>query len=56
VYVAGNSTGAPRVLRILTRKLEISGVEIVRLGNKTVSRLNPSLWRYLVADDMTVNR
>ena len=56
VYVADSDAGEPRVLKILLKKLEFSGVEIIRLGNKTTSRLDPSLWRYLIADDMTVKR
>ena len=55
VYVGLNSS-SPRVLKILVTKLENTGIEIIYLGNKTVSRLAPSLWRYLVADDMSVER
>lgn len=55
VYVAGNGTES-RMLKILVKKMENSGVEVVRLRNKTSSRLPPSLWKYLIADDTSVKR
>ena len=54
VYV--RREGAPRAIRVLARKLEGSGVEVVRVGNKTAGRLAASLWRYLVVDDPRVTR
>ncbi|ELU12342.1 hypothetical protein CAPTEDRAFT_189487 [Capitella teleta] len=45
----------PNVLRIIVRKLENSGVEVIKLGANVTSILHPSLWRYLIADDLDVN-
>jgi hypothetical protein len=59
VYVSAaalNSTSSPRVFRVLVRKLEISGVEIVQVRGLTAQRVPPVLWSYLVADDLDVDR
>jgi hypothetical protein len=59
VYVsktALNGTGSTRLLQILVRKLENSGVEVLRVRGLTESRVPPSLWSYLVADDVNVDR
>jgi len=54
--VALNSTDSHRVLRILVRKLENSGVEVFRVRGLTAARIPPELWAYLVADDSEVDR
>ena len=59
VYVSAtalNSTSSSRVFRILIRKLENSGVEIMRVRGLTAERVPPVLWSYLVADDLDVDR
>lgn len=61
VYVSSavlNDTSAsgPRVLRILAKKLENSGVEVLRVRGLTATRVPSPLWAYLVADDVTVDR
>lgn len=55
VYVAGNVSES-QMLRIFVKKLESSGVEVVKLSNKTSSQIPPSLWKYLIADDASVKR
>jgi len=58
VYVSAaalNNTSS-RVLRILIRKLENSGVEVLRVRGLTAERVPPILWSYLVADDLDVDR
>jgi hypothetical protein len=46
----------PKVLRIVVRKLELSGSEIVRLDKETTSQIPPSLWRFLAAEDVSIER
>jgi len=54
--VALNDTGSHRVLRILVKKLEYSGVEVFRVRGLTAARIPAELWAYLVADDSEVDR
>lgn len=54
--MALNMTDSHRVLRILVRKLENSGVEVFRVRGLTAARLQSELWAYLVADDGEVDR
>jgi hypothetical protein len=59
VYVSSaalNSTSTPRVFQVLIRKLENSGVEVLRVRGLTAQRVTPALWSYLVADDLDVDR
>ena len=46
----------PKILRIVVRKLELSGSEIVRLDETLTSQLPPLLWRFLAADDVSIDR
>ncbi|KAK2144348.1 hypothetical protein LSH36_766g03157 [Paralvinella palmiformis] len=45
----------PKVLRIVVRKLELSGSEIIRLDDDFTSTVPPSLWHYLISDDLNVD-
>ena len=51
-----NETSSHRVLRVLIKKLENSGVEVFRVRGLTAERIPPELWAYFVADDTEVDR
>ena len=44
------------VRKIVLRKLDYIGVEIIRLDNITAGELQPDLWPLLIADDSNVER
>ncbi len=44
------------VNKVVLRKLDHIGVEIIRLDNVTASELVPDLWPLLIMDDSNVNR
>ena len=44
------------VRKIVLRKLDNIGVEIIRLDNITAGELQPDLWPLLIADDSNVER
>ena len=58
VYVQDPDTtpGMTRILRVIIRKLSNMDVEVVKLDNETTASLPASLWRFLVVDDVTVER
>ncbi|ESO06885.1 hypothetical protein HELRODRAFT_170916 [Helobdella robusta] len=45
-----------KVLKIVARKLENFGVEVINLNNSNASKLPPELWKYLIIDDLKVKR
>lgn len=53
--VAGKSS-AVTPLDIIVRKLQNTGVEVIRLDASLTDTLSPDMWRLLVADDTTVDR
>lgn len=53
-YIGKSDTVTP--LDIITKKLDNMGVEIVKLDEDTSKDVSPDMWRYLVADDLTVDR
>ena len=44
------------VRKVVLRKLDNIGVEIIRLDNITAGELQPDLWPLLIADDSNVER
>ena len=46
----------PRIVRVIIRKLQNMDIEVVKLGNDTTTSLPASLWRFLIADDVGVER
>ena len=46
----------PVCCRVMLRKLDHIGVEIVRLDNATASELAPDMWPMLIADSTEVDR
>ena len=42
--------------KVILRKLDNIGVEIIRLDNITASDLQPDLWPLLIADDSDIER
>ena len=48
---------SPNLLKVMVKKLKNFGVEVVQISPKNpLSKLPPSLWRYLVIDDTKVSR
>ncbi len=52
----GQATLHPAVDRLLVRKLENIGVEVVHVDNVTASELSPDMWTLLAADDLNIER
>ena len=44
------------IKKVILRKLDNIGVEIIRLDNITAAELQPELWPLLIADDSNVER
>ena len=44
------------VKKVILRKLDNIGVEIIRLDNISASDLQPDLWPLLIADDSDIER
>ena len=44
------------IKKVILRKLDNIGVEIIRLDNITAAQLQPELWPLLIADDSNVER
>ncbi len=56
LWFAGQATVHPAVDRLLVRKLENIGVEVVHVDNVTASELSPDMWALLTADDLGIER
>lgn len=44
------------IRKVILRKLDNIGVEIIRLDNITAAELQPNMWPLLIADDSNVDR
>ena len=58
IYIPKNSEHLPDQFKVpsnILRELQQYGTDIVWVGNKTIT-LNPRMWRFLVADDLSTDR
>ncbi len=56
VFAMETGNDMSHTLRIVLRKLELSGIQVHRLDREIADHIHPSLWPYLIADDTNVER
>ena len=54
IYLSKDKETYSRLAKLMIRKLDKMGVEVVNVDNEMASQLSPNMWRLLVADDTSL--